>query len=198
MAKKKKSKDQKRKERIRKSKTWVATYTGSDVIRDYGKMFNIDPTCAEQDLIAMKAATPEQRELLRQAHDNRMQKQREEQTAHLIRKIEKKKPDFDTSKLTDLASVKRAYTDIKAATVKKPNRKRRCPNCGLVMKQQFIGLKHCKCGTSWSKAEGYFERTPGMVFALQRQVTKKGKNSVRTKQVPVIRYNAADSDDYEA
>jgi hypothetical protein len=60
------------------------------------------------------------------------------------------------------------------------------------MVQQFIGLKHCKCGMSWKKDEGYFERTPGMVFALQRQVTKKGKNSVRTKQVPVIRYRDTD------
>ena len=62
------------------------------------------------------------------------------------------------------------------------------------MKQQFIGLKHCKCGTSWDKRSGYFERTPDMVFALERQVTKKGKNSVRTKQVPIIRYK----ENYEA
>lgn len=63
-----------------------------------------------------------------------------------------------------------------------------CPNCGRKMKQQFIGLQHCKCGMSWKKDIGYFERTNDMVFALQRQVTKKGKNSVRTKQVPIIRY----------
>jgi hypothetical protein len=56
------------------------------------------------------------------------------------------------------------------------------------MKQQFIGLKHCKCGTSWQKGVGYFQRTNNMVFALKRKVTKKGKNSIRTKQVPVIRY----------
>jgi hypothetical protein len=55
------------------------------------------------------------------------------------------------------------------------------------MKQQFIGLKHCKCGTSWQKGVGYFQRTSDMVFALERKVIKKGKNSVRTKQVPVIR-----------
>jgi hypothetical protein len=71
---------------------------------------------------------------------------------------------------------------------KKKNPKKRCPVCGGVMVQQFIGLKHCKCGVSWKKDEGYFERTPGMVFALRRQAIKKGKNSVRTKQVPVIRY----------
>ena len=65
--------------------------------------------------------------------------------------------------------------------------KRECINCGKAMKQQFIGLKHCKCGTSWKKDIGYFERTSDMVFALERKVTKKGKNSIRTKQVPVVR-----------
>ena len=90
---------------------------------------------------------------------------------------------------------KKAYKALKAATPKKPNLKRRCKNCGCAMKQQFIGLKHCKCGTSWSKSDGYFERTPDMIFALQRKVTKKGKNSIRTKQVPVIRYKPLDSED---
>ena len=194
MAKKKKTKDQKRKERLRKSKSWVATYQGVDIIRDYGKMYKVDPICAEKDLAAMKASTPEQRDLLKQAHNERVQKQREERTARLIKKIEKRKADFDTSKLKDAASVKKAYKDIKAATPKKRNPKRRCENCGHAMKQQFIGLKHCKCGTSWSKSEGYFERAPDMVFALQRKVTKKGKNSIRTKQVPVIRYKTLDID----
>jgi predicted amidophosphoribosyltransferase len=73
-------------------------------------------------------------------------------------------------------------------TPKKKNPKRVCPNCGRKMVQQFIGLKHCKCGVSWKKDEGYFQRTPDMVFALRRKVTKKGKSSVRTKQVPIIRY----------
>ena len=26
-----------------------------------------------------------------------------------------------------------------------------CPNCGRKMKQQFIGLQHCKCGISWKR-----------------------------------------------
>jgi hypothetical protein len=194
MAKKKKTKDQKRKERIRKAKTWVAVYQGSDILSSYGKMFKVDPVCAEKDLAAMKASTPEQRVVLKQAHEARVQKQREELKARLVKKIEKRKADFDTSALKDLAGTKKAYKDIKAATVKKPNPKRRCVNCGRAMTQQFIGLKHCKCGMSWSKSDGYFERTPGMVFALQRVVTKKSKNSIRTKQVPVIRYRAPDFD----
>jgi len=63
-----------------------------------------------------------------------------------------------------------------------------CINCGKRMKQQFIGLQHCKCGITWKKDMGYFKRTPDMVFCLERHVTKKGKNSIRTKQVPSIRF----------
>ena len=58
-----------------------------------------------------------------------------------------------------------------------------CPECGRKMKQQFIGLQHCKCGMSWKKDIGYFERTGDMVFALERRKTGK-----KTKQCPVIRY----------
>ena len=58
-----------------------------------------------------------------------------------------------------------------------------CENCGRKMKQQFIGLQHCSCGMSWKKDIGYLERTPDMVFALQRQ--KDGK---KVKQVPIIKY----------
>lgn len=60
---------------------------------------------------------------------------------------------------------------------------KRCPNCGRHMKQQFIGLHHCKCGVSWKKHEGYFVRTPDMVFALERRWVGN-----KRKQVPVIRY----------
>ena len=42
-----------------------------------------------------------------------------------------------------------------------------CPNCGRKMKQQFIGLQHCKCGMSWKKDIGFFERMPDMVFGLR-------------------------------
>ena len=59
---------------------------------------------------------------------------------------------------------------------------KKCPNCGRKMKQQFIGLQHCKCGMSWKKDIGFFELTNDMVFALQRR--KVGK---KIKQVPVIK-----------
>ena len=186
MAKHKAAKKQNRKARIRKAKTWVATYEGPDIVFSYGKMFNIDPTCAAKDLEAMKASTEEQRALLRQAHELRVQKEREEKAARLARKLEKKNIAFDADEKNPRV-LQKALKDAKPS-VKKSNPKRRCINCGRAMKQQFIGLKHCKCGMSWSKAGGYFERTPDMVFALERRVTKKGKNSIRTKQVPVIRF----------
>ena len=43
------------------------------------------------------------------------------------------------------------------AKVKQKGRSKKvCPNCGRKMKQQFIGLQHCKCGMSWKKDIGYF------------------------------------------
>ncbi len=57
-----------------------------------------------------------------------------------------------------------------------------CPNCGRKMKQQFIGLQHCKCGMSWKKDIGFFQRTPDMVFALKRVHVGK-----KVKQIPIIR-----------
>lgn len=69
---------------------------------------------------------------------------------------------------------------------KKKRPKKRCPECGGVMVQQFIGLKHCKCGVTWKKDEGYFERTGDMVFALETT-----KRNGKTKQVPVARHKGA-------
>ena len=66
---------------------------------------------------------------------------------------------------------------------KKGSSNKVCPNCGRKMKQQFIGLQHCKCGMSWKKGDGFFQRSGDMVFALQRR--KVGK---KIKQCPVIRY----------
>lgn len=54
-----------------------------------------------------------------------------------------------------------------------------CIRCERKMKQQFIGLQHCRCGMSWKKDIGYFERTP------DRKIIGK-----KVKQVPVIRYKS--------
>lgn len=186
MAKKKLTKAQKRKARLRKAKPWVATYQGSNILLAYGNKFKVDPICAAKDLEAMKASTEEQRSLLKQAHNIRIQKEREDRAVRLANKLEKRNIAFDKSEQNP-AALQKVLKDAKTG-IKKRNPKRRCVNCGRAMKQQFIGLKHCKCGTSWSKSSGYFERTSDMVFALERKVIKKGKNSIRTKQVPVIRY----------
>ena len=66
-----------------------------------------------------------------------------------------------------------------------------CPACGRKMKQQFIGLQHCKCGMSWKKDEGFFERNGDMVFALERRKTNK-KRGKKVKQFPVIRYKGGE------
>lgn len=67
-----------------------------------------------------------------------------------------------------------------------------CPNCDRKMKQQFIGLQHCKCGISWKRDMGYFERTSDMVFALQR--VKVGK---KVKQMPIIRIKERKENEYD-
>lgn len=50
-----------------------------------------------------------------------------------------------------------------------------CPACGKKMRQQFIGLQHCKCGMSWKKDIGFFERTNDMVFVQGREADGKKK-----------------------
>ena len=61
------------------------------------------------------------------------------------------------------------------------------------MKQQFIGQFHCKCGTSWRRDIGFFERTPDMVFSLER---KKVGNKV--KQLPTIHHKEAKKGEAES
>ena len=70
------------------------------------------------------------------------------------------------------------------STAKNKSRSRKlCLVCGRKMKHQFHGLLHCKCGISWIRGEGFFERTSDMVFALERR--RIGK---KVKQCPVIRH----------
>ena len=187
MATSKKAKKVNRKARLRKARPWVATFQGADIVASYAKRFKVDPICAQRDLEAMKASTPEQRKELKQAHNIRKQREREEKAKRFMKKIENRNIAYEGNESNPRAMLKAIKEHRAANPVKKPP-KRRCENCGRAMRQQFIGLKHCKCGTSWSKSGGYFERTPDMVFALQRKVTKKSKNSIRTKQVPVIRF----------
>ena len=59
--------------------------------------------------------------------------------------------------------------------------KKVCPDCRRKMKQQFIGLQHCKCGISWKKGSGFFERDSDMVFALEKNAKGKQKLVIRRK-----------------
>ena len=61
-----------------------------------------------------------------------------------------------------LPEKKEKKQDADKPKVKQKGRSKKvCPNCGRKMKQQFIGLQHCKCGMSWKKDIGYFERDYG-------------------------------------
>ena len=64
MATSKKIKKINRKARLRKAQDWVSTYKGADIVGAYGKRFKVDPICAQRDLEAMNASTPEQRKEL--------------------------------------------------------------------------------------------------------------------------------------
>ncbi len=59
--------------------------------------------------------------------------------------------------------------------------KRICRKCGRKLKQQFIGVYHCKCGNTRMNGKD-IQRTSDTVFALERR--KVGK---KVKQVPVVR-----------
>ncbi len=59
--------------------------------------------------------------------------------------------------------------------------KRICKKCGRKLKQQFVGVYHCKCGNTRMNGTD-IQRTPDTVFALERR--KVGK---KVKQVPVVR-----------
>src|SRR5699024_2067789 len=52
-----------------------------------------------------------------------------------------------------------------------------CPHCGRKMKQQFIGLQHCKCGMSWKKDLGFSECTPNTVFCHKLNMKKYVRRS---------------------
>ena len=58
-----------------------------------------------------------------------------------------------------------------------------CHECDKNMKQQFIGLKYCKCGISRLKDIGYFRRTSDMIFCLE--CVKIGS---KVKSKPIIKY----------
>lgn len=76
--KKRKTKPERREQRLRKTRQWVLTYSGSHIVRDYRERFKVDVSCALNDLEAIGALSPEKLETLKRAEEIRMQqKQRE-------------------------------------------------------------------------------------------------------------------------
>ena len=53
--------------------------------------------------------------------------------------------------------------------------KRVCPNCGRKMKQQFIGLFHCKCGLSWKRDIGFLNELQIWCLHWKEYRQAKGK-----------------------
>ena len=48
-----------------------------------------------------------------------------------------------------------------------------CSNCGRKMKQQFIGLQHCRCGISWKRD-----------WTIVNKVDRKIKKAIQIGQEP--------------
>ena len=71
---------------------------------------------------------------------------------------------------------------------KKGRSKKVCPSCGRKMKCQFNGLQHCKCGMSWKKGEGFFERTSDMALRWSGEESgRKSSNAPLFDTVPTAR-----------
>ena len=62
---------------------------------------------------------------------------------------------------------------------KKGRSKKVRPSCGRKMKCQFNGLQHCKCGMSWKKGEGFFERTSDMALRWNGVKSRRNSSNVR-------------------
>ena len=78
-----------------------------------------------------------------------------------------------------IITVNECFTEGRGLFMGKSNKV--CPNCGRKMKQQFIGLQHCKCGISWKKGSGFFERDSNMVFALEKNANGRQNPVIRRK-----------------
>ena len=81
MPKKKKTKTERREERLRKARQWALTYDGKHIVRDYRKRFKVDPTCALKDLGEIGALDPVKLAEMRKAEQRRLEQRRKEREA---------------------------------------------------------------------------------------------------------------------
>lgn len=88
-----------------------------------------------------------------------------------------------------LPEKKEKKKDADKPKVKQKGRSKKvCPNCGRKMKQQFIGLQHCKCGMSWKKDIGFFERTGGYSFRSGTEESREKDETVSGDPVQITKY----------
>ncbi len=92
---KRKNKAARRAARIRMARKWLPSYTGTDLVRDYRKVFKIDVLTALNDLVKIGALTPEQAEVKRQAEQKRQEQLRREREAKTQLSIYDRFPDSD-------------------------------------------------------------------------------------------------------
>ena len=97
MAKRKKklTKAERREVRLRKARQWVLTYEGKHIVRAYRKRFNLDPTCAMNDLSAIGALSPEKLEQMKQAEAVRLEQRRREREKKAMEQMWDNYPDAD-------------------------------------------------------------------------------------------------------
>ena len=81
MPKKKKTKPDRREERLRKARQWALTYDGKHIFRDYRKRFKVDPTCAVKDLGEIGALDPAKLAEMQKAEQRRLEQRRKEREA---------------------------------------------------------------------------------------------------------------------
>ena len=78
MQEKKLTKSERRAERLRKGRQWVAAYEGSHIVRAYSDRFKVDVLCAMDDLGKIGALDPEKLEIMKQAEIQRREIRRQE------------------------------------------------------------------------------------------------------------------------
>ena len=93
--KKKLSKPERRELRLRKARQWVLTYEGKHIVRAYRKRFNLDPTCALNDLQTIGALSTGNLENMRRAEEIRLLKKREEREMKAQQELAEKFADSD-------------------------------------------------------------------------------------------------------
>lgn len=93
--KKKKTKPERREQRLRKAQQWVLSYTGSHIVRAYRKRFKVGVSCALNDLEAVGALSLEKLEMLKHAEEIRLQQKQKERELKRVQAFHDRFPNSD-------------------------------------------------------------------------------------------------------